>query len=102
MNRERTYTLSLEGDLGAFDAARVEALFPPAADYTRVVVDCKAVTSMDSSIVAALMRFRQSFVLAGREPLNMVIIAPARLRRIFELTGLSRFVTVIYPQSHVI
>jgi anti-anti-sigma regulatory factor len=93
---ERPYTFNLEGDLGAFDAARVQALFPPPSDYTRIVIDCSAVTSMDSSIIAALMLFRQSFALAGRNPLDVVVIASPRIRKVLDLTGVVRFLTVVY------
>lgn len=94
---ERTYTFNLEGDLGAFDAPRIEALFPPPSDYTRVVVDCTDVTSIDSSVIASIMRYRQSFALAGHDPLNIVVIASSRMRTILDLTGVARFLTVLYP-----
>jgi anti-anti-sigma factor len=97
MQSEKTYSLSFDGDLSSYAAAGVDTALPSPAAYTRVVIDCTAVTSMDSSIVAVFMRFRKSFIAAGNDPHNIVILGSAQLRAFFDLTGLARFVTVIYP-----
>ena len=85
----------LEGDLDVYRAKEVEALFPEPADADRIVVDCSAVNTIDSSVITVFVRYRRSFAQAGGDPLNIVFIVSDPMRRIFDITGISRFMTVI-------
>jgi anti-anti-sigma factor len=88
--------ITLHGDLGLADQDRVSALFPAPELCERLVLDCTNVTSMDSSILALIMVYRRRMQNAGRDAqASMVAIAPPRLLRLFELTGISRAITVL-------
>lgn len=51
---------------------------------------------MDSSILALIMTYRRRVQIAGKDPLaTIVALAPLRLHRLFELTGISRAITVL-------
>ncbi|HET9031237.1 MAG TPA: STAS domain-containing protein [Candidatus Aquilonibacter sp.] len=91
------HVITLRGDLGLIDVARVQALFPePSQIENRVVLDCAEATSMDSSILALIMTYRQRVQLSGRNPREAIVaIASPRLVRLFELTGISRVITVV-------
>lgn len=85
----------LEGDLGLADRPAVEEKLPAPSREGRIVLDCSLVNSIDSSIIAAIMLFRQRRIIAGMDPHDIVALVPPRLYRIFELTGLTRAITVV-------
>ena len=97
----KPYVITLHGDLGLADQDRIAALFPdPTLVEDRIVLDCTNVSSMDSAILALIMIYRRRLQIAGRDPLaTLVAIAPARLVRLFELTGTSRAITVLPLES---
>lgn len=52
-------------------------------------------TLIDSSIIAVLMRYRRSFMDAGKDGLDIVVLVPPVFRRIFEITGLVKLLTIV-------
>lgn len=95
MTDDRTAEVLLTGDLDIHNCESVSSALPQPGTVDRVVVDCSGVTSIDSSVVTVLMRYRRAFAAAGGDPLNIVFIASRQARRIFEITGLVRCMTVI-------
>jgi anti-anti-sigma regulatory factor len=82
--------LYLEGHLESSDAKRVAALLEMAATSPRVIVDCGNVRAMHASVLAAFLAFARR-----HEELSLsIVIADRKLRRIFELTGATRFLGV--------
>jgi anti-anti-sigma regulatory factor len=57
------------------------------------------VDSMDSTIVGLLMRFRRQYAEAGHDPLDVVIIASPNVRRMLEIVGMTKQVTILSPAS---
>jgi anti-anti-sigma factor len=95
-SQEQQHIIRLHGDLGLADRDRIEGLLPPPEAIQRIVLDCSDVGSMDSSILALIMIYRRRLQIAGRDPLAAIVaIAPPRLTRLFELTGISRAITVL-------
>ncbi len=93
---DTSHVITLDGDLGIADRDRIAGLFPNPETTERLVIDCSNVGSMDSSILALIMTYRRRVQLAGRDPLaTIVAFAPPRLHRLFELTGISRAITVL-------
>ena len=92
---ERTAQVLLKGDLDVFSRETVASALPDPESVDRVVIDCSAVTSIDSSVIATFMRYRREFAETGRDPLNIVVIASVPVRRLFEITGLVKAITVI-------
>lgn len=92
---ERTATLRLEGDLDIYRRDEIEARLPAPGSAERVVIDCSAATSIDSTILTMLMRYRRRFAAAGGDPVNIVIVVEPSLRRTFEIAGLSRVLTIV-------
>jgi anti-anti-sigma regulatory factor len=81
----------LEGDLLDNDAKRVAALLEIAAASSPVTVDCSNVRKMHASVLAA-------FLSCARRHAGLslsIVIGDRKLRRIFELTGATRFLDVI-------
>jgi len=92
---ERTARITLDGDLGIYNRAHVESLLPDVESIDRLILDCTNATSVDSSVLTLLMRYRRRFVEKGGDPFEIVIIASPSVRRMFEVAGLSRLLTVI-------
>jgi anti-anti-sigma regulatory factor len=78
----------------------IESALPPPGNVDRVVIDMREATIIDSTIIAVLMRFRRSFIDAGGEAHEIVLVVPAELRRIFEITGLTKTLTVVTAQPN--
>jgi anti-anti-sigma regulatory factor len=95
-----THVVRLRGDLGLADQQRIWSLLPPPETIGRLVLDCSYANSLDSTIIVLIMRYRRRFMIAGRNPLDIVAIVPRRIERIFELTGLNRAITVMPSESH--
>jgi anti-anti-sigma factor len=85
----------LEGELDLYRRDEIAAALPPAESVDRVILDMRGVTVMDSSIIALLMRYRRAFVEHGKNPHDIVIVVPPPLRRIFEITGLLKLLTIV-------
>ncbi len=92
---EQTATLRLEGDLDIYRRAEIESQLPEPGAVDRVIIDCSAATSIDSTILSLLMRYRRSFASAGGDPVNIVVIVGPGLRRSFEISGLTRVLTIV-------
>lgn len=90
-----THVITLHGDLGLADQKRIRSLFPPPELADRVVLDCSDVRSMDSTIIVLIMTYRRQFIIAGKNPFDIVAIVSPRIERLFELTGVSRSISVI-------
>ena len=89
--------VTLAGDLDLSQWAEVAADLPAPDEFSRVVIDCSTVTSMDSPVVSVLLRYRRAFVAAGNDPLNIVILASPQVQRLFDISGVAKLVTVIPP-----
>lgn len=95
MDQEQTARLSFAGDLDVYRRAEVAEAFPPPQSISRLVVDMRNATLIDSSIIAVLMRYRRSFIEAGGNGHDIVLVVPPQLRRIFEITGLVSLLTIV-------
>lgn len=95
MAQERAALVTLRGDLDLLRRDEVAAALPAASSVDRLVVDCTAVTSIESVVIAVFMRYRRTWTAGGGDPLNIVFIVSPQVRRTFEVTGLSTFFTVI-------
>jgi anti-anti-sigma factor len=93
VREERTATLRLEGGLDIYRRDEIEIQLPKPGSVDRVIIDCSSATSIDSTILTMLMRYRRSFASAGGDPVNIIVIVEPSLRRIFDLAGLSRMLT---------
>lgn len=78
-----------------YSKERVESLLPEPETVDRVIVDCSKVTVIDSSVITALMRYRRRFQDAGKDPVDIIIVVNPSVRRIFEITGLNRVLTIV-------
>ncbi len=91
----RTAHIALTGSLDVNTRADVESLLPDPATIERLIIDCSQVAIMESSILTVLMRYRRRWEELGRDPFDMVIVASPGVRRVFEITGLNRAMTVV-------
>jgi anti-anti-sigma factor len=92
-----TCLVVLRGELDLSQIDQVRALFPPADACSRVVIDCTAVTYIDSAIIAVFILFRRDFQKAGNNPLDMIVVASDPVDRIFEVSGMKSVLTVVRP-----
>ena len=92
---ERAATVAFSGDLDVYRRDEIASALPHPGSIDRVVIDMREAAILDSSIVAVLMRYRRQFIEAGGNPLNIVVVVPQTLRRIFEITGLVSLMTVV-------
>lgn len=99
MRDQRTAQLEFAGDLDLYRREEFESALPSAESVDRVVIDMRDVAIIDSTIIAVLMRFRRSFIDAGGDAHEIVVVAPPNLRRIFEITGLTKSLTVLTAES---
>ena len=98
---ERTAQIRLEGGLDIYRREEIAALLPEPGSVDRVVLDCTAATSIDSTILTLLMRYRRNFASAGGDPVNIIIIVEPALRRTFDIAGLSRVLTIVSAPRRV-
>jgi anti-anti-sigma factor len=96
---ERTAQITLEGSLDIYRRDEITALLPVPGSVDRVVIDCSSATSVDSTILTVLMRYRRRFASAGGDPVNIIIIVNPNLRRVFEIAGLTRVLTIVSAPS---
>jgi anti-anti-sigma factor len=94
-HRERAAKIELSGDLDVYRRDEIAALLPSPESVDHLVIDMRAAAMVDSSIIAVLMRYRRSFMEAGGNPHDIVLVVPPNLRRIFEITGLVSLLTVV-------
>ena len=95
---DESVVITFAGELGLNERDEFVDTLPPAGAAVRVVLDLTLVPSVDSTILAALMLYRQRRIIAGGSPFDIVAIVNPRLQRIFDLTGVSRSITVV-PSS---
>jgi anti-anti-sigma factor len=92
---ESAAQVELTGDL---DLNRAKSLYNELCAFVgakRVVINCTRASFIDSSILTAFMRFRRQFIEADGDPFEIVIVVPPHLRRIFEITGLVKTMTIV-------
>ena len=99
MTDQLTAHVAFAGDLDVYRRDEIAASLPQAETADRVVVDMREVTTVDSSIIAVFMRYRRSFLDAGGDAHEIVLIVRPQLRRIFEITGLTRSLTVVTAEA---
>ena len=87
--------IALEGDLDLSRESELLALLPDPNAADRVVFDFRDVKSIDSSVITAIMRYRRDAAAAGRTHVEIVILASPGIRRVLDLVGVSRVLTVI-------
>ena len=95
--------VQLSGGLDISRRDEIAALLPDPRSAERVVIDCTAADSLDSTIIMVFMRYRRNFMAAGGDPVNIVIVVQPNLRRVLEIAGLTRSMTIVSappPPSH--
>lgn len=95
MNEQKTVRISFAGDLDVYRRDEIASALPPAQDIDRLIIDLRETAIIDSTILSLFMRYRRAFIEAGNDPHEIVIIVKPRLRRIFEITGLLKTLTVV-------
>lgn len=92
---QRTSRIDLKGDLDISRVHEVIDALTGLVEADRVVVSCIDATSMDSSFLTAMMRFRREFMSRGKDPHDIIIVVNPKMRRILEITGLVKTLTVV-------
>lgn len=92
---DRTERITLSGNLDVYSKSHVESLLPDPERCERLIIDCSRVAIFESAVLTVLMRYRRRFEEAGRDPFDIVVIVTPSVRRIFDITGLSRALTII-------
>ena len=92
---ESTAQVELTGDLDLNRAKTLYAELCSVIGVPRVVINCTNATFIDSSILTVFMRFRRQFAEAGGDPHEIVVVVPRTLRRVFEITGLAKTMTIV-------
>ncbi len=95
LTEERAMMITLSGDLDLSQRDVIRDMLPSPTLVERLVIDCSAVTSVESVVIAVFMRYRRKFTAAGRDPLNIIFIVSPQMRRTFEIAGMSEWFTVI-------
>ena len=93
----RTVVIEFDGDLDLTRTGEIEQKVPDLHQVDRLVLDLSAAHSVDSSFIAQIMTLRRQYLRTGGDQLDIVVIAPANIRRVLELTGVARVVTVLVP-----
>lgn len=93
----RTVVIEFDGDLDMTRASEIDDKVPDLHDVDRLVLDLSNALSVDSSFIAQIMTLRRKYLRSGGDQLDIVVIAPANIRRVLELTGVARVVTVVVP-----
>ncbi len=101
MMNDRTVRLAFEGDLDVYRCDEFKSALPPPESIDRLIIDVRAARTVDSSIITTLMRYRRSFVQAGGDGHEIIVIVSPNLRRIFEITGLVNSLTVVSASAGV-
>lgn len=92
---ERTVRVQLSGGLDISRRDEIARLLPDPRSAERVVIDCTAADCVDSTIIMVFMRYRRNFMAAGGDPVNIVIVVQPNLRRVLEIAGLTRSMTIV-------
>lgn len=101
LNDERTARISFAGDLDVYRREEISSALPSPESIDRLIIDLREATIIDSSILAILMRYRRTFVDAGKDPHEIVVIVQPQLRRVFEITGLMKSLTIVSGTSEM-
>jgi anti-anti-sigma factor len=91
--------ITLSGDLDLSRRDVIRDMLPSPSTVERLVIDCSAVTSIESVVITLFMRYRRKFAAAGHDPLNMIFIVSPQMRRTFDVTGMSEWFTVINARN---
>ena len=84
---ERRYALRGEVDIAVVEQIRADLMGVIACDRHHLVVDCSALTFIDSSGIAMLVEADRELENDGRHML--IVNVPALPRRVFEVLGLT-------------
>gem|GEM_PF-3045455 len=95
----RTAYVAFSGDLDVYRRDEISAALPAAGSVDQLVIDMRGASLIDSSVIAVLMHYRREFVDAGGNAHEVVVVVPQQLRRIFEITGLTKSLTVVNASS---
>ena len=98
MNGQRSITVAFSGDLDLSARDGVAFALPDPTGLDRLVLDCTAVSSMESVVISVFMRYRRKWISAGSDPLNIVFLVTPELRRTFDVTGMSEWFTILTAQ----
>ena len=90
---DETQLVAVHGDVDVKTARLFRAALDEAAQEgkPRLIVDMSEVPFMDSSGLAALIGAQKAL----RESTRLIVVCPANLRRIFEVTGLESLVCMV-------
>jgi anti-sigma B factor antagonist len=92
VHRRSETTISLQGELDLYKANDLRRLLYDPGCRSQVVVDLTDTTFIDSWALTELFKFRRWL---DRRGSSLTIVCPNReIRRIFELTGLDRVMTI--------
>lgn len=101
MSDERAVRIAFAGDLDMYRRDEVTAALPQPGSIDRLVIDLREVTILDSTILSQFMRYRRTFIETGKDPHEIIVVVKPQLRRIFEITGLIKSLTVVSAASEV-
>jgi anti-anti-sigma factor len=87
--------VTLSGDFDVYRTHDIASMLPDPRSADRVVIDCSQVRFADSTFLVALMRYRRKFVQAGGDELNIILVASEFVRRILQISGLTKVLTVL-------
>jgi anti-anti-sigma factor len=90
---DETQLVAIHGDVDLRTARSFRAALDEAAQEgkPRLIVDMSEVPFMDSSGLAALIGAQKAL----RERTRLIVVCPAKLRRIFEVTRVDAFVCMV-------
>jgi anti-anti-sigma factor len=94
---DTTALVHLRGELDISKREQVSAALPSPPYPDRIIINCSAVTYADSTVIKLFMELRRLFVEAGHDPHKIVIIASPQVRRVFEMAGLDKALTIVAP-----
>lgn len=92
---ERIIRIEFGGDLDIYKRDIFVNALPTPGRFDRLVLDCSKVTSIDSTIITSLMRYRHAFENAGGDAHEIVLVVTEPIWRIFDIAGLTRVLTLV-------
>jgi anti-anti-sigma factor len=99
MNGQRSITVAFSGNLDLAARSGIAFALPDPSGLDRLVIDCTAVSSMESAVVSVFMRYRRKWIALGGDPLNIVFLTTPELRCTFDITGMSEWFTIVTAQQ---
>jgi anti-anti-sigma factor len=92
---ERIVRVEFGGDLDVYKRDIFVNALPTPGHIDRLIIDFSRVPSIDSTIITALMRSRHAFEEAGGDPHEIILVVTEPVRRLFDIAGLTRILTLV-------